>query len=145
MKPALLDVNILIALLWPTHEHHASAHRWFSKANVRHWATCPLTELAFVRILSNPSFSKDALSPANAISLLEKNLKHSMHLFWPDDLTVQLSLFSGIRSLEGHRQIMDMYLLELAAAHGGVLATMDQGFRGIDSSIMKKAIEFVPF
>ena len=33
--PFLLDLNILTALLWPAHEHHPTAHRWFSdRANV---------------------------------------------------------------------------------------------------------------
>jgi len=50
MPVHLLDVNVLIALGWPNHKHHASAHRWFSSIAAGGWATCPLTQCAFVRI-----------------------------------------------------------------------------------------------
>jgi uncharacterized protein len=72
VKTALLDVNLLIALLWPAHEHHEAAHRWFGARRSKRWATCPLTQLAFVRIVSNPSFSTDAITPEEAVALLEK-------------------------------------------------------------------------
>ena len=67
MNTALLDVNILTALLWPAHEHHDAAHRWFRARARGRWATCPLTQLGFVRIVSNPAFSREALSPAAAM------------------------------------------------------------------------------
>ena len=144
MKAVLLDVNVLIALLWPAHEHHAAAHRWFGKANGRRWVTCPLTELAFVRIISNPAFSSDALTPADALFLLEQNLEHSLHVFWPDDLPVRLSLFGGLGQLRGHRQVMDAYLLALAVAHKGMLATFDKSLRDVGSRVLKDIVEFVP-
>ena len=43
MTPRLLDVNLLIALAWPNHVHHAPAHRWFSETGRKAWATCPIT------------------------------------------------------------------------------------------------------
>ena len=60
VKAALLDLNILTALLWPAHEHHNAAHRWFAGGADASWATCALTQLGFVRIVSNPAFSRDA-------------------------------------------------------------------------------------
>ena len=62
VRPALLDLNLLTALLWPRHEHHEVAHTWFDERRVDGWATCPLTQLGFVRLVSNPAFSRDALS-----------------------------------------------------------------------------------
>jgi predicted nucleic acid-binding protein len=53
---ALLDVNLLIALFDPAHVHHEAAHGWFARNGKDCWATCPLTENAFVRILSNPAY-----------------------------------------------------------------------------------------
>ena len=82
MKTALLDVNVLTALLWPAHEHHDAAHRWFSARADAAWATCSLTQLGFVRLVSNPAFSRDALSPAGAVALLAANLSHATHEFW---------------------------------------------------------------
>ena len=53
---ALLDVNVLVALFDPAHLHHEAAHVWFGRNRSRRWATCPLTENALVRVLSNPSY-----------------------------------------------------------------------------------------
>ena len=144
MKPVLLDVNPLIALLWPAHEHHEPAHRWFNRVSGRRWATCPLTELAFVRIVSDPAFSSDALTPMDALLLLDQNLEHCSHVFWPDDLPVRPSVFKEIGQVEGHRQVTDGYLLALAAMHRGVLATFDRGLGHTGSGGLKNMVELVP-
>jgi toxin-antitoxin system PIN domain toxin len=143
VKAALLDVNVLIALLWPAHEHHAAAHGWFRKIEGRSWATCPLTELAFIRIVSNPAFSSDALSPAAALSLLDNNLEHPSHVFWPDDLPVRLSLFDDLRQMEGHRQVTDLYLLALAKSHKGALVTFDAGLIQLASGRLRNLVECI--
>jgi predicted nucleic acid-binding protein len=84
----LLDANVLIALAWPKHQSHERVGLWFSRHSHAGWATCALTQLAFVRILSNPSFSPDALTPVNAVTVLAANLKLPGHHFWPATLTV---------------------------------------------------------
>jgi predicted nucleic acid-binding protein len=38
---ALLDVNVLIALVDPQHVHHEPSHRWFQAHGCHGWATCP--------------------------------------------------------------------------------------------------------
>lgn len=81
MKTALLDLNVLTALLWPAHEHHEVAHRWFADGIEASWATCSLTQIGFVRILSNPAFSRDALPPIEATALLASNLRHRGHQY----------------------------------------------------------------
>ena len=53
---ALLDVNVLIALFDPAHIHHETAHNWFGLNRRYRWATRPLTENAFVRVLSSPAY-----------------------------------------------------------------------------------------
>jgi hypothetical protein len=99
--------------------------RSFGQHAQQGWATCPFTQLAFVRLLSNPAFSPDALSAQNAVSLLERNLDHPSHHFWPADITLQEALeISGVR-LNGHRQVTDAYLLGLALHKKGRLATCD--------------------
>jgi hypothetical protein len=40
---ALLDVNVLIALGWPDHVHHAAARHWFGQSCSNGWATTPIT------------------------------------------------------------------------------------------------------
>ena len=144
MKTALLDVNILTALLWPAHEHHEVAHRWFSARSSAHWATCTLTQLAFVRISSNPAFSRDALSPIEAVAVLEKNLVHPAHEFWKDNIQVAAAVKGMEQVLLGHRQLTDAYLLALAVRHEGVLATFDRGLRTLAGQSLGAALEVVP-
>lgn len=144
MKTALLDVNILTALLWPAHEHHDASHRWFGSRGRAGWATCPLTQLGFVRIVSNPSFSRDALLPPRAVALLEENLAHPAHEFWADDLQVPVAVQGIAASLQGHKQLSDAYLLAIAVRHKGVLATFDRGLRTLAGDALDTAIEVVP-
>ena len=144
MKTSLLDLNILTALLWPAHEHHDAAHRWFrARANAR-WATCALTQLGFVRITSNPAFSRDALSPAEAAALLAENLSHPGHEFWSEGLQVPAAIKGMEARLQGYRQLTDAYLLALASRRKGVLATFDRGLRTLAEEQFASALEIVP-
>ena len=121
----LLDVNVLIALLWPPHEAHARAQRWFAQ-NARHgWATCAMTQAGFVRIVSNPIFSRRAVSPRDALEVLSGSLQHPAHHFWTEDIGVTEALAHFGRRLLGHQQITDAYLLGLAIQKKGKLATLD--------------------
>lgn len=144
MKTALLDLNILTALLWPAHEHHDAAHRWFgARANAR-WATCSLTQLGFVRITSNPAFSRDALSPIEATALLAENLTRPGHEFWTEGLQVPTAIKGMEAGLQGYRQLTDAYLLALANRRKGLLATFDRGLRTLAGDTFDSALEIVP-
>ena len=121
----LLDVNVLIALLWPPHEAHARAQRWFAQ-NARHgWATCAMTQAGFIRIVSNPIFSRRAVSPRDALEVLSGSLQHPAHHFWTEDIGVTEALAHFGRRLLGHQQITDAYLFGLAIQKKGRLATLD--------------------
>jgi toxin-antitoxin system PIN domain toxin len=121
----LLDVNVLIALLWPPHEAHARAQRWFAQ-NARHgWATCAMTQAGFVRIVSDPIFSRRAVSPRDALEVLSGSLQHPAHHFWTEDIGVTDALAHFGRRLLGHQQITGAYLLGLAIQKKGRLATLD--------------------
>ena len=126
MTGFLLDVNVLIALVWPAHGSHSQAQDWFARQARQGWATCPFTQAAFVRLVSNPAFSRDAVTPQEAINLLSASLKHRCHRFWSDAISFgeAVELFQG--RLVGHRQVSDAYLLGLAIHQKGKLATMDQ-------------------
>lgn len=143
MKTALLDLNILTALLWPAHEHHEAAHRWFSTRGSARWATCPLTQLGFARIVSNPAFSRDALTPAEAVALLAENLEHPAHEFWTESLQVPAAIRGMEPRLHGYRQLTDAYLLALADRRKGVLATFDRGLRTLAGDTFASALEIV--
>jgi len=143
VRTALLDLNILTALLWPAHEHHEAAHRWFGGRRNGRWATCALTELGLMRLVTNPSFSREALSPADALTLLSSNLSHDKHDFWVEDLSVAEALGDVPRKLQGHKQVTDCYLLALARHHGGVLATFDRAIEPLAAGWATAALETV--
>ena len=126
MKPSLLDTNLLIALLWPTHEFHDAAQRWF-RANRSEWATCPITECGFVRIVSNPAFSRDAVSTQEATGYLASNLASPKHRFLADAISFSKAVASFIPTISGHGHVTDAYLLGLALHHNARVATFDQG------------------
>jgi hypothetical protein len=127
MAVTLLDVNVLLALLWRPHVHHSMAQKWFSENESAGWATCPMTQASFVRIVSNPAFSKDAPHPSQATALLEASVRTPHHRFWIDEpgFADATRPFKG--RISGHQQVTDAYLLGLAIHHKGRLATFDGG------------------
>lgn len=127
----LLDVNVLIAMSWPAHVAHEKVQQWFGRHARAAWATCPFTQTAFVRIISNPAFSPNALTTADAFQLLESNLKHSGHKFWPDDLGVLEATRSFQSQIAGHQQLTDAYLMGLTLHRKGKLATLDSRMLGL--------------
>ena len=126
MTAFLLDVNVLIALMWPAHESHAQVQDWFSRKSRQGWATCPFTQAAFVRIVTNPAFSRDAVTPLEAMKLLGANLNHSSHRFWADEISFVRATQPFARRLAGHQQVTDAYLVGLAIHKRSTLATMDR-------------------
>jgi predicted nucleic acid-binding protein len=72
----LLDINVLITTAWPTHQAHQKVQQWIGHHATERWTTCPFTETVFVRILPNPAFSPNAVTPADALALLRANLRH---------------------------------------------------------------------
>ncbi len=127
MSVYLLDVNVLVALTWPTHVHHVAARRWFDRNCASGWATCPITQLGFVRLSSNPKIIRDAVSPREAVAMLERLVALPGHQFWPDDVMVAATGSFASLAFVGHRQATDAYLLALAQQQGGELATFDRG------------------
>lgn len=123
---ALLDSNVLVALLVSDHVHHDAAEAWLSG-----WAepiaTSPITQGSLVRLLLR---SGDPASAGSAmISALAADSRHE---FWPDDVTYGDVRMTGVI---GHRQVTDAYLAQLARRHGGKLATFDKGLAALHSDV----------
>lgn len=127
MTVHLLDINVLIALAWPQHVHHGEAHAWFNKVGREAWSTCPITQLGFIRISSNAKIIRDAVSPRDALGVLEQIIALPGHRFWPDEVAPTQAATLSSLALVGHRQVTDAYLLSLARHHKGKLATFDGG------------------
>jgi toxin-antitoxin system PIN domain toxin len=122
----LLDINVLIALIDPAHVQHDRAHEWFASSGSTAWATCPLTENGVLRIVGHMRYPNSPGTPAAVAELIVGLRALPGHEFWPDDIT----LFDGHRiqttRLLDSAQVTDSYLLALAFAHGGKLATFDR-------------------
>jgi toxin-antitoxin system PIN domain toxin len=121
----LLDVNVLLALLDADHVEHARARGWLEGVLDVGWASCPITQNGFVRIISQPRYPSP-VPPAEAIDLLEQATATSWHEFWPCDVSLLDHRIVDRTRVHGARQVTDAYLLALAAAHGGRFATFDR-------------------
>lgn len=122
----LPDVNVLIALIDPAHVQHDRAHNWFAAMGKRSWATCPLTENGVLRIVGSTRYPNSPGTPAAVAELLAILLGLGGHEFWPDDISLFDSKRIDADRLLDSAQVTDTYLLALAAAHQGKLATFDR-------------------
>ena len=121
---ALLDVNVLIALLDAGHVHHRRASEWLAREVDHGWASCPLTQNGCLRIMSQPSYPQ-TLALATIAERLAKATNHPRHEFIPDDYSLlEEGRVSWSRML-GHRQVTDAYLLGLAVRHECRFVTFD--------------------
>lgn len=134
----LLDVNVLIAMSWPKHIAHERSQLWFKKQGRTAWATCPFTQTSFVRIISNPAFSPNALTTTDAFQLLGSNLNHPGHRFWPDNIGLLEATKTFQTQIAGHQQVADAYLLGLALHNKGKLATLDNGISTLAGKEMER-------
>ena len=124
---ALLDVNVVIALLDPDHTFHERAHAWWARHDSAGWASCPISENGVVRIMSNATYSRHAaFAPAELISRLRTFVEHTDHEFWFDDVSIRDPAIVSADRVHGTRQVSDLYLLALAVRHHGRLATFDR-------------------
>ncbi len=144
MKTALLDVNVLAALMWPEHQHHAAAHTWWGHRGHARWATCPVTELGFLRLLMNPIFSRKALPFKNALALLQQAVDSERHEFWRDSLPASAATAHVAARIQGHRQITDAYLLSVARQHNGMVATFDSGMLSLAVGDYSASLQIIP-
>jgi len=113
---ALLDVNVLIALLDAGHAHHTRASQWLNEEIEQGWASCPLTQNGCLRIMTQPAYPQ-ALSVVAVADRLAQATKHAAHRFVPDDYSLLDEGQLNWKSLLGHRQVTDSYLLGLAVRH----------------------------
>jgi toxin-antitoxin system PIN domain toxin len=136
----LLDVNLLLALLWPRHESHQAAHAWFAESGHRAWATNPITQLGALRLLTNPAVTQGAVNATTALDVLSEATSHPGHEFWPLDGALPGALKSFAHRIRGHQQWTDSLLLWHAARRDGVLVTFDTGVKALAVSELKSRV-----
>ena len=124
MKRALLDINVLVALLDLDHVHHGKARSWLQREASAGWASCPLTQNGCVRIMSQTKYP-NPLPTAEAIERLGDATATSYHEFWPDDLSILNQSIVNHMRIHGPKQVTDVYLLGLAVEHAARVVTFD--------------------
>lgn len=122
----LLDVNLLVALFDPAHVHHDLAHDWFEDNHERGWATCPVTENGFVRVIANPKYPGGAERAELLVSRLQAFCRNRHHRFWPDAVSLTDPAIFHAAFVRGHAQVTDVYLAGLAKKMNGRLASLDR-------------------
>jgi toxin-antitoxin system PIN domain toxin len=126
MRRALLDVNVLLALLDSDHVDHRRSQEWLDDEIGSGWASCAITQNGFVRIISQPRYP-NSITPAEAVDLLSPACAEKHHEFWPADISLLDGRTIEHTRLYTPRQVTAAYLLALAVARGGRLVTMDRG------------------
>jgi toxin-antitoxin system PIN domain toxin len=125
-RPALLDVNVLIALFDATHVHHDTAHDWFADNRAAGWATCAITENGFLRVLAHPRAAV-VDDRATVFDSLRKFCRGRGYAFWGETVSLRDETLFDASVIVSHRQLTDVYLLGLATRMSGRLATLDGG------------------
>ena len=123
---ALLDVNVLIALLDAGHLHHGLSSEWLARHLDAGWASCPLTQNGCIRIFSQPAYP-NSVPAAQVAERLAEAAQHPAHAFWPDSISLLQPESLVWDRLLSSRQVTDAYLLALAVERGGRLVTLDRG------------------
>ena len=141
---ALLDINVLIALVWPTHVHHNAVLSWFEEHSGQGWSTCTLTESGFVRLSCNPAVVHHSITPSEAIALLSALRDMGSHIFWPLDLSIVELPAEIINRLQGYRQITDAVLLATAMQNEGQLVTLDNRLSTLAPESSRQLVSTIP-
>lgn len=123
---ALLDVNVLIALLDSDHTSHDTAISWFAKHAREGWASCPITQNGCIRIMSNQSYPSP-LPVQAVVQHLVAACDQDVHEFWSDDVSLLDRAVVDSSRIHGPKQLTDLYLLALAVRHDGRFVTFDSG------------------
>jgi predicted nucleic acid-binding protein len=120
----VLDVNALVALGFIHHQFHDRIVAWLQSQQFPILATCSITELGFVRVLSQAAAYY--LTVAQARTALLRLKKANVFTFIDDTHDIS-HLPAWVKS---PKQTTDGHLVELASASEAVLATLDEKIPG---------------
>src|SRR6266508_5378646 len=123
---ALLDVNVVIASVFADHVMHLPARQFVQSLD--RFYTTPTVQGGFLRFATRPLRTEHSEQPQPLLTILEAVAKlreytdTEGHVFVPDD--AQFTEL-GMRSLQGHRQWTDAYLLHIARKHNLTFASLE--------------------
>ena len=123
---ALLDVNVLIALLDGSHIHHGLVTDWLASHIDEGWTSSPITQNGCIRILSQPSYP-NSIPAAQVANRLAEATRHPSHAFWADSISLLQPGYLMWERILSSRHVTGAYLLALAVQQGGRFVTLDRG------------------
>lgn len=140
----LLDVNVLLALAQEAHVHNAAANRWLAALpEGARWATCPITEMGLLRLMTNPSVVRIEHTVADVLALLAALRTVAGHRFLADMTSLSNSPLD-LAALVGSKQVTDFHLVNLAASSDAVLATFDRRLVDALAPVDRRFAELIP-
>jgi uncharacterized protein len=121
----LLDVNALVALGFLEHQFHNRVTNWINdltSKGVPEVASCSITELGFIRVLAQAPQYEISVEQARIFLTRLKVNKTLRFTFVVDDQEVA-KLPAWVKTA---KQTTDGHLVQVAKAHGAILATLDR-------------------
>jgi toxin-antitoxin system PIN domain toxin len=114
----LLDGNVIVALLIDTHPHYQRATTWFSTL-IDPVVTCAVTEGTYLRLHMQMAADRSARAAWQSLADFQANPRHR---FIDDGFSYEHVSINGI---QGHKQVTDAWLAQLARRQNIRLATLD--------------------
>lgn len=127
----LVDVCVWTAALWEKHTHHVVAKRWLDGRDDEELIFCRVTEMAVLRLLSNPAVMRDdVVSRRHAWNIVVELQQDPRVRFLqePAGLAPLWIAFSK-RDDSSHQLWTDDYLAAFAQAAHADLVTLDRSMR----------------
>jgi uncharacterized protein len=121
---ALLDVNVLIALLDSDHIHHSKARDWLGEFGNLGWMSCAVTIAGCARIMANPSYP-NKLPVSQVLNRLREATELASHTHCLIEVSLLNSKLFDYAKILSASQVTDIYLLGLATANQARLVTFD--------------------
>jgi len=129
-KTCLVDVNVWLALAAERHEHHRIANRWFQSLGEETAAFCRVSQMGFLRLLSNPKvLAEDALEPVNAWDTYRRLRRDFRVTFAGEPNGLEALWVKLVRVAPTQSSWTDAYLAAMAIGCEYRLVTFDRGFR----------------
>jgi predicted nucleic acid-binding protein len=105
---------------------HDVAHEWFGRVGQAAWATYPITENGILRIIGHSRYPNTLGTPAAVAPVIAQLRSPPGHRFWSDDVSLLDPQHVDAGRILTTGQVTDTYLLAIARARGGSLATLDR-------------------
>jgi len=130
MKSYFPDINVWVALAYDSHQQHADATSWFGRLTSDAVGFCRLTQLSFLRLLTQPAVMQDEVRTQREAWELYDELCADLRVTFyaerdPNAVETELRALTASTQF-APQQWPDAYLAAFAKAEGLILVTFDR-------------------